>query len=295
MMKNYKLLVAIAGIGAALLFAAYPVRAQLAKEKVDELDGVGITEKLKERIPLDLEFMDDGGQTVTLSKYFGGEKPALITLVYSRCPILCGFVLNALVESLKELPLTPGKDFEIVKISFNPLETPTLARLKKQNYLTEYGKPGAGSGWHFLTGKQEEITRITDALGFGYKYDTESDQYIHTAALMILTPDGTVSRYIYGVMYDPKTLRLSLSEASQGRIGSPLDKIILYCFHYDPAKGSYVPFAMNLMRLGGALIVLLVAGILSGVVFAKSEERKRQIAGNAGTTGGAGSAGSAAK
>jgi protein SCO1/2 len=229
----------------------------------DELEGVGVEEKLNAQLPLETPFLNEQGKEVKLGNFFQGNKPVLLTLVYYRCPMLCNLILNGVIDAMKPLDIMPGEDFEIVTISFDPLETPQLAQFKKQNYLQEYGKPEAAQGWHFLTGKEKNIQAVADAVGFHYKYNTETEEYMHASSIFICTPDGRISRYLYGIMYDPQTLRLSLIEASEGKIGSTLDQILLYCFHYDSATGRYAPVAMNIMRAGGALTFLILAAVLS--------------------------------
>jgi protein SCO1/2 len=227
-----------------------------------ELEGVGITEHLDGQIPLDLEFADERGKPVHLKDYFDGKRPVLLTLNYYGCPMLCGLQLNGLLEGLKELSWTPGKEFEIVTVSFDPNETPILAKVKKQNYMNEYGRPEAAKGWHFLTGHEKEIKALTDAAGFGYKYNEERGEYMHTAALFILKPDGRISRYLYGITYEASPLRLSLVEAADGKVGTTIDQLILFCYHYSASEGRYALAAANVMRLGGAATLLVVAGFL---------------------------------
>ncbi|HVP13341.1 MAG TPA: SCO family protein [Phycisphaerae bacterium] len=261
-----------------LLWATAPqaARAQVAGTLPKELEGVGITERPDAQIPLNLEFKDDDAKAVTLGDYFKGDRPVLLTLNYYRCPMLCTLQLNGLVEALKNMPWTAGEQFEIVTVSFDPRETPQLGRLKKQNYLEEYGRP-ASAGWHFLVGQEENIKKLADTVGFQYRYDKESDQYYHVACAYVCTPSGRVSRYLYGVMYDPRTLRLSLLEAGQGKIGTTVDQVLLYCFHYDPNKGSYTWAAMNLMRVGG-ITTLLVFGIVLWALWRRDLARSRKAA-----------------
>ncbi len=239
-----------------------------------ELVGVGVTEHPNVQVPLDLEFKDESGRIVRLAEYFKGDRPVILTLNYFRCPMLCTLQLNGLIDALKRMEWTPGNEFRMVTVSFDPTETPTLARLKKQNYLEEYGRPAAAGGWAFLTGRQENIRKLTDTVGFAYRYDEEADQYIHAAALFVCTPDGRVSRYLYGVTFDPQTLRLSLVEAGQGKIGTTVDQVLLFCFHYDAAKGRYGPAAMNLMQ-SAAVLTLIVVGAVLGVFWRRERRRRR--------------------
>ncbi len=248
-----------AGAAALLVVAAaLPASAQRTEPLPKDLEGVGITEHPGAKLPLNLEFTDEDGKSVRLAQYFPGDRPVILTLGYFRCPMLCTLVLNGLVDGLKDLPWTPGKQFEIVTVSIDPLETPTLAKLKKENYLAEYGRPGAAAGWHFLTGSQENISRLADAVGFRYRYVKENGQFAHPTAIFVATPDGRMGRYLYGVLYQQKTLRLALTEAGQGKIGTTTDRFLLYCFHYDAREWRYVVAATNAMRLGGAATVLVV-------------------------------------
>jgi protein SCO1/2 len=263
----------------ALVLAATAARA-VAADRMEplpkELEGVGVDEKRDARIPLDLPFTDDLGRAVTLRDYFPGNKPVILTLNYYRCPMLCTLVLNGYIEGLKQLDWYPGQEFTTVTVSIDPRELPTLARAKKQNYLQEYGKPLADKGWPFLVGSAESVKRLTDAVGFRYAYDAEADQYAHAAVILVLTPDGRVSRYLYGVKFEPATLRLALVEASEGRIGSALDQLILYCYHYDPSTGTYAPAALKIMRFGAVLTTLILAVVLG--TFWTREFRRRSVA-----------------
>ncbi|MCH7471902.1 SCO family protein [bacterium] len=230
----------------------------------EELEGVGITEHLETMLPLELEFRDENGRAVKIGDFFNGDKPVIFTFNYYRCPMLCGLQLNGMVDGLQQLKWSPGKEFDLVTVSFNPLESPVLAKLKKQNYVKEYGRPSAKTGWHFLTGRKEEIEALTSAVGFAYKWVPARKEYAHAAALIVCTPDGKISRYLYGVVYEPQDLKLALLEASEGKIGTTLDRILLYCFHYDAAAGRYGPAVMNIMRVGGALTVIILVIVLGG-------------------------------
>lgn len=261
---------------AALLLAPAGAFAQDRTEPLPaELENVGIDEHLDARVPLDAEFTDDLGRTVRLGDAFAAGRPVILTLNYYRCPMLCTLVLNGLVDTLKALEWGPGDGYEIVTVSIDPTETPTLARSKKQSYLEALARPGAESSWRFLTGKRDAIDAVADAVGFRYSYDPDTRQYAHAAAILVLTSDGRVSRYLYGVQYDPKTLRLSLVEASEGRIGTALDRLILYCYHYDPSTGTYAPQALAIMRGGAALTILVLGAVLS--TFWIREARRRRV------------------
>jgi protein SCO1/2 len=221
------------------------------------LQGVGIDQRLNAQVPLDLVFRDEFGRPVPLSTFFQHGKPVLLALVYYQCPMLCTLVLNGVETSLKAVSFNPGRDFEVVALSFDPADTPELAAKKKENYLRRYARPGAANGWHFLTGGEANIRALTQAVGFRYKYDPATRQFAHASGIMILTPEGRISRYFYGVEYAPRDLRLGLVEASANKIGTPVDQLLLFCYHYDPATGKYGAVAMGLVRFGGIAFVLV--------------------------------------
>ncbi|MBE7486824.1 MAG: hypothetical protein DIKNOCCD_00075 [bacterium] len=260
--RTFSLEVILMGAFIALCCSGSLSQAQLAGPLPPELEGVGVEEKLGNQIPLDAEFLDESGKPIRLRDCFDGKKPVLLTLNYFGCPMLCGLQLNGMLEALKEMSWSPGREFEMITLSFDPNETPILAKNKKQNYLREYGRAEAASGWHFLTGREQNIRALTDAVGFGFKYNEERGEYMHTAALILLTPQGKVSRYLYGVVYEPETIRLSLVEASEGKFINTLDKLILFCYHYDATEGRYSLAAMNLARFIGVITVLVIGGFL---------------------------------
>jgi protein SCO1/2 len=242
---------------------ASPASAQLVDRQVPELQEVGIDEKLGDTLPLDVAFRNEKGEDVTLGQLFNQGRPVILSMNYSDCPMLCMLQLNALVDSLLDVSLLPGKDFEILSVSIDPTETPERARLTQQRYVKAYGRPETAHGWHFWVGKKSSIDRLADAVGFRYKYIPEQKEYSHAAALMFCTPSGTVSRYLYGVYYEPRTLHLSLIEAGEGKIGSTMDRILLFCFHYDATVGRYGPVAQRLMQLGAGLtLFVLVIGLV---------------------------------
>ena len=221
------------------------------------LAGVGIDQKLDRQVPLDLTFRDEAGRTVPLSSFFSGRKPVILALVYYQCPMLCTMILNGVESSLKAVPFDPGRDFEVLSVSFDPKDTPQLAASKKQMYLRRYGRPGTANGWHFLTGDEANIHALTSAVGFRYKYDAASGQFAHASGIMVLTPQGRLSRYLYGVEYAPRDVRLALVEASENKIGSPVDQLLLFCYHYDPATGKYGAIAINFVRFAGLAFTLI--------------------------------------
>src|SRR5688572_28316249 len=226
------------------------------------LRDVRIEQKLDQQLPLDLVFRDESGQEVKLGQYFR-QKPVVLSLVYYDCPMLCTQVLNGMITSFRVLPFQVGKEFDVVTISFDPRETAALAADKKKlyiGYLPDKMEASANTGWHFLTGDAASIERITDAVGFRYRYDEATSQFAHASAIMIATPEGKLSRYFYGIDYAARDLRLGLIESSQNKIGSPVDQLLLYCYHYDPATGKYGAAVMRVMRIAGVLtLVVLVA------------------------------------
>jgi protein SCO1/2 len=226
-----------------------------AGEKPAILRDIGIDQRLDERVPLDLPFRDEDGRDVRLGDYFG-ERPVVLALVYYECPMLCTQVLNGLVSALTVLSLSAGREFDVVAVSFDPAEGPGLAMAKKRSYLQRYGRPGTEAGWHFLTGEQASIERLTRAVGFRYAYDRKRDQFAHGAAITVLTPSGVISRYFYGIEYAPRDVRLGLVEASANRVGSLADQILLLCYHYDPSTGRYGFVALTLVRIGGILTIV---------------------------------------
>jgi protein SCO1 len=230
-----------------------------------ELEGVGITEHLGQTVPSDIVLRDETGREVRLGDYFDGTRPVILNLLYMGCPMLCGLVSSGLNDALKEIDLTVGGEYGVLSVSFDPTETPALATVKRQEFLRAYGRPGAEQGWHVLTGDEANIRRLTDAVGFGFRWNEQRQEFAHAAVLIVLMPDGTVSRYLYGVQYDPRTVKLSLVEAADGKTGSTLDKFLLFCFHYDATTGRYGPAAMNLMKIAGGLTVLLIGGLVLGL------------------------------
>ncbi len=219
------------------------------------LREIGFDQNLDQRVPLDTTFRDEAGATVRLGDYFG-KRPVVLVFAYYDCPMLCTLVVNGLSSALGVLSLDPGKDFEIVTVSFNPRDRPAAAAAKKAGYLERYKRPGAAEGWHFLTGDQPSIDRLTKAAGFRYAWDADTRQFAHPSGVIVLTPDGRLARYLFGVEYGPRDLRFAIVEASAGKVGSPVDSLLLYCYHYDPMTGRYGLAIMRAMRLAGAATVL---------------------------------------
>ena len=226
------------------------------------LRGVGIDQRLDDQVPLNLTFHDEAGRDVPLSSFFHPGKPVVLALVYYRCPMLCTQILNGVESSLKAVSLDPGRDFEVLSVSFDPKDTPELAAAKKQMILRRYGRPNTANGWHFLTADERNSRALADAVGFHYKYDPKTDQYAHASGIMVLTPDGHISKYFYGVEYAPRDLRLGLVEASQNKIGNPVDQILLFCYHYDPATGKYGALTINILRASAGLFAVVCGAFL---------------------------------
>jgi protein SCO1 len=243
----------------------------------EALKKVGIEQKLGSPLPLETEFKDEDGNTVKLSNYFNKGRPVIVAFVYYECPMLCNQVLNGLTGSLKGITFDAGKDFDVLAISFDDREfdKPDLARNKKQSYLERYGRPGTEKGWHFLTGSKESIAKVTDAAGFSFKWDEKSNQFAHSAAIMVATPEGQMSRYLYGIEYAPKDVKFAVMESAQNKVGNPAEKLLLYCYHYDPSTGKYGLAILNVIRLGG--IATLIGMGAMGFIFWRRNKRKDSI------------------
>jgi protein SCO1 len=243
----------------------------------EALKSVGIEQKLGATLPMDAEFKDEDGNTVKLSSYFNKGRPVIVAFVYYECPMLCNQVLNGLTGSLKGISFDAGKDFDVVAISFDDREfnKPDLARNKKQSYMERYGRPGTEKGWHFLTGSKESIAKVTDAAGFSFKWDEKSSQFAHSAAIMVATPEGQLSRYLYGIDYAPKDVKFALMESGQNKVGNAAEKLLLYCYHYDPSTGKYGLAILNVIRLGG--IATLIGMGAMGFLFWRRNKKKDLI------------------
>jgi protein SCO1 len=265
--------------GTAPLYSPRPELGPTGSGLPPALREVKIEQRLNEQVPLDLKFRDEAGREVALAEYFKGGKPVVLSLVFYKCPMLCDQILTGLLGGLRSISFDVGKEFEVVTVSFDPRETPELAAEKKQNFVGRYNRPGADKGWHFLTGDQESITRLTEAVGFHYNYDAQTDQFAHAAGIMLLTPGGKLSRYFYGVEYFPNDLRFGLMEASDNKIGSLADKLLLYCYHYDPATGRYGPVVMRIMRAGGVATLLGIGALV--FVLRRRGARKGSVGGTA--------------
>lgn len=225
------------------------------------LQNVGVEQHLNEQIPTDLTFRDETGKTVRLGDYFG-KRPVILNLAYYTCPMLCSEVMSGLTSAMRVLTFDIGKQFDVLTVSFDPHDTPQIAASKKAEYLDRYKRPGAEQGWHFLTGPQASIAALTKAAGFTYQYDPQTGQYAHGTAIILLTPEGKISQYYYGVEFAPKDLRLGLIQASDNKIGNLADQVLLYCFHYNPDTGKYGAVVMRILRVAGIATILLIGGLV---------------------------------
>jgi protein SCO1 len=253
---------------AAVAQAQFQYPTQNIGVRPELLKDVGIDQKLNNSVPLDLTFRNETGQNVKLAQFFAG-KPVVLSLVYYNCPMLCTQVLNGMERSLKDVPMDIAKQFSVVTVSIDPTERPTLAAAKRALYTGLYGRPEAAQGWHFLTGDEPEIKRLANAVGFRYAYDPASKQFAHASAIMILTPEGKISRYLYGIQYATRDLRLGLVEASEGKIGTPVDQILLFCYHYDAATGKYSLLISRVLKAAGVFTILVIG--LGIFLLARSE------------------------
>jgi protein SCO1 len=247
-----------------------------ANTRPPRLENVGIEQHLDAQVPPDLTFRDDAGKTVKLGDYFS-HKPLILNLVYYNCTMLCGEALAGLSSAMRLVKFDVGNEFDVVTVSFDPRETTAMAAAKKVDYVKRYGRPNAASGWHFLTGQPESINALTKVVGFQYQYDAKSNQFAHATAIMVLTPQGRISRYFYGVDFPPKDLRMGLVEASQGKIGNAVDAVLLYCYHYDPETGKYGAMVANILRLAAAATIL-VMGIFLFILWRLDLSVSRKIA-----------------
>jgi protein SCO1 len=260
----------------ALLFAlsflwAPPLRAHDGRPAA--LQSVDLEQKLGDQVPLDAEFRDEAGRTVRLKEYFG-RRPVILSLVYYSCQDLCPLTLDGLVRSLRPLSFSIGNEFDVLTVSFDARDTPALAAAKKSDALEQYARPGAGEGWHFLTGHETAIQRLTEAVGFRYNYESDKDRFGHATGIILLTPTGKVARYFYGIEFSPRDLRLGLIEASANKIGSPIDQLLLFCYHYDPTTGKYSLLITNMIRLGAVATVIALAAF---IVLMLRRDRNRKL------------------
>ena len=242
------------------------------------LRGIDVEEHPGDTIPFDVPLVNDHGDSVMIGSYFGDNKPAVLVMAYYTCPMLCNLVLNGVSDAVGGMPLEPGKDYRILTVSIDPRDSVALAAAKKQNYLTDLDRKGADTGWTFFVTSADESKRLADAIGFKYYYVEDRKEYAHPAVITVLSPAGVVSRYLYGIEFNPRDLRLALLEASEGKIGTTIDRILLYCYHYDPDAGGYTLLAFNVMKLGGVM-TLVVLGLFLGIFwFRESRRRSRKKA-----------------
>jgi protein SCO1/2 len=275
-MFSFKARISVANSVIAICLFAFALSlsasAQPAGVRPPVLRDVGIDQLLNSQVPLDLEFRDESGRTVKLAEYFN-DKPVVLSLVYYDCPQLCTQVLTGLLGTLKTLPMMPGREFINLTVSFDPREKPELAAAKKQEYLNRYRKPEAADGWHFLTGDEAAIRALTKAVGFRYVWDPVTKQYAHASGIMVLTPSGKVSRYFYGIEYAPRDLRFGVIDASGGKIGSLADQVILYCYMYDPERGSYGLVISRLLKIFAALTIVTLLALF---LFLRHKEKQKE-------------------
>jgi protein SCO1/2 len=271
-MKHWR---SIAATALLSVFSAYGQQDLLNMRGVDRplpLKQVGIDQKLNAQIPLGLEFKDETGKVVKLGGYFG-KRPVILAPVYYECPMLCTQILNGLVRSLKVMTFNPGQEFEVVVFSFDARDTTALAAGKKDSYMRRYDRPRTAVGWHFLTGSPNAIKALTDAIGFRYVWDPHTNQFAHASGVMLVTPEGRISKYFYGIEFAPKDIRLALIEAAKNKIGTPVDQLLLFCYHWDASSGKYTAAAMNLLRVAGGATVLLLGGFV--VIMLRRDVKER--------------------
>ena len=268
---------ALCAISVHVLGQAAP-KGELGQTSPDQkpaiLDQVGIDQRLNQQVPLDLTFLDENGQTVKLGQYFG-QKPVVLSLVYYQCPMLCSQVLNGLTSSFNVLSFNVGREFNVVTVSFDPRDTPAAANDTKQRMLKRYRRPGSEQGWHFLTGKKDQIDALAQAVGFRYAWDPEIQQYAHASGIMLLTADGHVAQYYYGIEYAPRDLKLGIVQTSQGKVGGLVEQVLLYCYHYDPARGKYGAAIFNILRVS-ALATMLALGGFMFIMFRRDAAAKQR-------------------
>jgi len=241
-----------------------------------ELREVQIVEQLGKQVQIqDLSFLDEEGNSVQLSHYFAGKKPVILNLLYYGCPSLCGYFLNGFLATIKELKWSAGEDFEVVNISIDPREIPSMARGKKKSTIEAYGRQSGEAGMHFLTGEENSIKQLASQVGFGYRYDEKQKEYAHSSAAIVLTPGGVVSRYLHGIQFSPRDLRFALLEASEGKIGTLVDRVVMFCYRYDPSSRGYSLVVMKVMQAGSAGAVVVFGGFLA--VFWRGESRRKKV------------------
>jgi len=259
----------------ALSFAQPKQAGIPSSEQPKELKGVGITERLGQTLDLALIVRNEKGEQVPLSTYFNGKKPVLLSLIYFSCPGLCNFHLNGLTDALKQMDWNVGENFDIIALSFDSKETSDVAVKKKENYLKVYSRTGTENGWHFLTADENTVQKITESVGFQYKWDEQAKEWAHASAAVVMTPEGKIARYLHGIVFEPRDVKLSLIEAADGKIASLKEKLVWFCYKYDPHTSKYAIVASQVMKLGGGLFVLLMAAVLVPFWLRSKKEQAR--------------------
>lgn len=270
----YYLLIVLLNLLVVTSLTVDSVDAQGHQPAPDDIDEVGIEEKLGEQISEDTRFFNEDGEEVQIGDYLNRDKPLILALVYYECPLLCNLILEGMYRGLEDLRWTPGDEFDILTVSIASDETPELAKSQKENYIDELGKPEAADGWHFLTGEEDQIRKLTDEVGFGFKWDESTQEYIHGSSLIFLSDEGVVTRYLHGIDYPELSMRNALYDAADGKIGSPMDRVVLYCYEYDPNSESYAPVAMNIMKIGGAATLVLL-GLFLGIFWYREKKKEK--------------------
>lgn len=258
----------------ALTVVAASVTGQAVQKKPPEFEGVDVVERQGDTIPMDLRFVNGAGDTVTIGSFLELERPVILIMGYYTCPMLCNLVFNGVSETVQQMDLELGQDYSIVSVSIDPTETNLIAEAKRRNYMKDMGLSPENRDWAFLVGAEDQSKALAEAIGFKYYWDEKQEQYAHAAVITVLTENGVISRYLYGIQFPARDLKLALMEAADGKIGDTFDRILLYCYHYDPKAGGYVMFAGNVMRLGGALTLLLLGLLIGGLIW--RERRKRR-------------------
>lgn len=270
----YYLLIVLLNLLVVTSLTVDSVDAQGHQPAPDDIDEVGIEEKLGEQISEDTRFFNEDGEEVQIGDYLNRDKPLILALVYYECPLLCNLILEGMYRGLEDLRWTPGDEFDILTVSIASDETPELAKSQKENYIDELGKPEAADGWHFLTGEEDQIRKLTDEVGFGFKWDESTQEYIHGSSLIFLSDEGVVTRYLHGIDYPELSMRNALYDAADGKIGSTMDRVVLYCYEYDPNTESYAPVAMNIMKIGGAATLILL-GLFLGIFWYREKKKEK--------------------
>jgi protein SCO1/2 len=275
-MSDYRPQGAIFGL--ILVMIAASVFSQAVQKNPREFEGVDVVEHKGDTIPMDLRFVDGTGDTVTIGSYFEQDRPVILIMGYYTCPMLCNLVFNGVAETVQEMGLELGEDYRIVSVSIDPTETSLIAEAKRRNYMKDMGRAPDNRDWAFLVGAEDQSKALAEAVGFKYYWDEKQEQYAHAAVITVLTDDGMISRYLYGIQFPARDLKLALMEAGEGEIGDTFDRIMLYCYHYDPQAGGYVMFAGNVMRLGGALTLLLLGLLIGGLIWRERRKRRTESA-----------------